>query len=348
MHIVIDCRFSGTLSGLGRYTREIASGLVKQAQSVQYSLIVRSKQEEWLQELDGKCQIIVADIAHYSMAEQVKLPSIIRSLRADLLFSPHFNVPFFCPIPFIATIHDLILHRYPNNASLPRRMAYRVLMHRTVRRAKGLIAISTFVQQELRQNYGASAARKASVVYQGVDERYVPQKPEDIAAMKNRLQIKHEYFLYVGNAKQHKNVSALIDGFVQSGVQHMELLLVTGGPEAAALQPLPHGVRFLKGISDADLPLLYAGAKALLTASLYEGFCLPVAEALACGTPVIASNRTAIPEIADGHALIIEPIPQDFAEAMRNPPPASAAHVVGRWQDTARRTREILLQGTRI
>jgi glycosyltransferase involved in cell wall biosynthesis len=341
--ILVDCRFAHTFSGLGRYTREIATHMVNMAESERYILLVRSPRDPWLTGIRGKCDIVPTDIPHYSPEEQTKLPAVMRDLHPDLLFSPHFNVPFFYNLPFVAAIHDLILHTYPNDAAIHRKLAYRILMRNTVKRASHLIAISGFVKDELKRTYGNDAHNKTSVVLQGVDDRYVPQSVTDITHVRDMLGIKRDYFLYVGNAKEHKNVRMLIDSFMESGIHDAELLLVTNGPEAANLEPLPPNVRFVRDVSDDNLPALYGGARAVVTASLYEGFCLPAAEALAVGVPLIASNRTAIPEVASGRALLIEPTREAFAAAFRSPPLAKPAYVRNRWKDTAAETRQILL-----
>lgn len=343
MRIVIDCRFSGAKAGLGSYTRAIASNVVRLAESEQYTLIVRNADEPWLADVRQYCTVVAADIPHYSLAEQVRLPSLIRSLGADLLFSPHFNVPMRCPVPFVVTIHDLILHRYPNQAPFLKQLAYRLLIRHAVRSAGAVIAVSSFVQEEIAAAYGSGAAAKTAVILEGVDERFVPAPPDAVTRVLATHCITRDYFLYVGNAKQHKNVPLLIEAYRRAGVQDADLVLVSGGAEARALEPLPPGVRFARDVSDADLPALYTGARALVTASLYEGFCLPVAEALACGGPVVATNRTAIPQIASGRTLLLEPDADAYAAALRSPPPRGEPFVIGRWEQTARETRDLLL-----
>lgn len=348
MRIVIDCRFSGVAAGLGSYTRAIASRLALMATSECYTLIVRNPNEPWLNALADVCTILPADIAHYSLAEQTRLPSIIRGAGADLLFSPHFNVPLRCPVPFVVTVHDLILHRYPNRSNLLKRAAYRALIDRAIHRARAVIAISDFVREEIVSTYGPMAAAKTSVVLQGVDERFKPAPRDDIDRVRAAYRLDRPYLLYVGNAKQHKNVPLLLEAYRRSGLEAVDFVLVTGGPEARSLEHLPRGARLLAGVPDADLPALYSGAHAFATASLYEGFCLPVAEALACGTPVIATNRAAIPQAAAGRALLLEPDADAYAAAFRDPPARTGSFVVGRWDHTARATRSILLAAASV
>lgn len=336
--ILIDCRFAALHAGLGRYTRELVIHLLRRPASVRYILLVRSLKEAWIPE---NAQTMEADIAHYSLQEQTVLPRIIRSAEADMLFSPHFNVPLLCPIPFIVTVHDLILHRYPNRASFVRQMMYRAIIGRAVRHAKAIVAVSAFTARELADAYGASIAEKTQVISEGVSDVYRPLPSSASQEILKRHGINNSYFLYVGNAKQHKNVQMLLDAFQQAAVPDVELLLVSSGPEVQALS-LPPYVRILSSVSDEDLPALYGAAQALVTASLYEGYCLPVAEALACGCPVIASNRTAIPETAAGHAMLVEPTVDAFVRAFKNPPAAFDPFIVGTWEKAAEETEQLL------
>ncbi len=334
--IVIDCRFAGGHTGLGRYTREITRHLLMREDNLRYVLLVRSVWEEWLTTLSGNYSIVEADIPHYSIAEQMRVPRVLKKTGADLLFSPHFNVPLFCPMPYIVTIHDLILHRYPNNASLPKHIAYQVLMKHAVLHAKKIIAISEFVKQEIQFQYPAQ--KNITVIYEGVAEEYKRCLPQEIDAVRSTYQMQRPYFLYVGNAKEHKNVRMLIDAFTRAGDLHRELILVSSGAEARALQPLPQGVRLLQHVPDADLPALYSGAQVLVTASLYEGFCLPLAEALACGCPVVASNTTAIAELGKGKAMLIEPTVENFAAAFQATYSHNDPVILERWEQTAAKT----------
>lgn len=339
MRIAIDCRFAATKSGLGRYTRELVRALVP-LPGVDWVLFVRSQDEEWI---PPNVEVHVLDIPHYSVAEQIRLPRIIQSVKADLLFSPHFTVPLRCPVPFVVTIHDLILHRYPNKASLVKILAYRFQMKHAVSHARSIITVSEFVKRELLLQYGESIASKTSVITEGVSEMYVPADKEAIDAVRSRYHLTKPYLLYVGNAKQHKNLSTLLAAFTMADLPGIELLLLTAGSEIDRLGELPPTVRRVENLRDDELPALYSGALACVTASLYEGYCLPIAEALACGCPVIASNASAIPETAAGHAVLLDPTPAAFAEAFQHIPDHQEAIRVGSWEQAANDTLHILL-----
>lgn len=336
--IAIDCRFSGTGTGLARYANELSTALLaRKDPDIRYVFVVRSGSD--LGNVLSPHRIVVADIPHYSLAEQTKLPAILRSIEADLYFFTHFNAPFFCPLPYVATVHDLILHRYPNNASIFKQAAYRILVSRSLRRAKSLVAVSDWTKADIGRIYGKGVAKKTVVVKNGASDEYAPQSPARVQAVRDRYGLRKPFFLYVGNCKTHKNVETLVSAF-SLAQPDAELVLVSGGPEAKAVR-LPAGARLLEGVPNEDLPALYTAAKCFVTASLEEGYCLPVAEALACGCPVIASNRSAIPEVVEGHGVLVEPTDVAIAAAIENPPSLAAPVRVGDWNEAARSIVEL-------
>ncbi|MDD3896944.1 MAG: glycosyltransferase family 1 protein [Candidatus Peribacteraceae bacterium] len=309
----IDCRFAGSDTGLGRYTRELTTYLLKREDGLAYTVFVRSKDEPWLRGISN-ATIVEAAIPHYSFAEQTTLPRLLLLSRVNLLFSPHFNVPYACPVPFVVTIHDLILHRYPNHASKLRRLFYRFLMRRSVTKAKGIIAVSDFTAGELAREYGNRIAAKTTVIREGVHERFVPASVAQQERVRRKYDLRRPFFLYVGNAKEHKNVPLLMEAFAGLGGD-LELVLAMNGPEAMKLT-LPSRVSRITKVPEADLIALYSSALSFVTASAYEGFCLPVAEAQACGCRVIASNKGAIPEVAGPSAVLVEPTVDALRDAM--------------------------------
>jgi glycosyltransferase involved in cell wall biosynthesis len=342
--IAIDCRFAGTGTGLSRYTTELVEAmLARHDPDVRYVLLVRD-----VSAIAGVAlphRTVLVDIPHYSRAEQTKLPQVLRATGADLAYFPHFNAPFFCPIPFVATVHDLILHRYPGDASFLKRAAYRILLHRTLRRARSVIAVSEWTRRDVARTYGPRIAKKTVVVGEGVTDEYVPQSQPRIQAVRDRYGLKKPFFLYVGNCKVHKNVQTLVSAF-SLAQPDAELVLVSGGAEARALR-LPPGAKLLEGVPNDDLPALYSAAKCFVTASLDEGYCLPVAEALACGCPVIASNRAAIPEVLGGNGVLVEPTDDAIAEALLDPPSLAAPVRVGSWEKAAEDAVAVLVDAAR-
>lgn len=342
--IAIDCRFAGTGTGLARYTNEVVSRLLARADAdLRYVLLVRSP--DAIRDVRLPHRVVIADVSHYSRAEQTALPAILRATGADLAYFPHFNAPFFCPVPFVATVHDLILHRYPGDAPAWKRAAYRVLVHRTLRRARAVVAVSEWTKRDVADSYGPGVAKKTTVVGEGVDDAYRPAPQTRIEAVRDRYGLRRPFFLYVGNCKPHKNVETLLSAY-SLAQPDAELVLVSGGPDARGLR-LPAGARLIEGVPDDDLPALYSAAKCFVTASLEEGYCLPVAEALACGCPVIASDRAAIPEVLGAHGALVEPTDDAIAAALLDPPSLAGPVIVGSWETAAADIERILLDAAR-
>lgn len=338
----IDCRFAAKPAGLGRFTRELLRELVPLLKDHDLTFFVRSKNEDWLKSFSN-VTLVEADIGNYSLKEQTAFPRLIQKANIDLFYSPHFNVPLSLGIPFVVTIHDLILHRYPNDSSLIRHIAYQIQMRHTVAKAKAILAVSEFTKKELLELYGSDLASKLSVSGEGVSREFFRRGPEEYERLLQKHQIHTPYFLYVGNSKQHKNVQMLIDAFAASGLTGHELILVTHGKESERLR-LANSVKILGDIPDGELPALYTAARASVTASLYEGYYLPAVEAAACGCPVIATNVTAIPEVAPQGSLLVDPTLEALKKAFQSPPPKlSSIPSLPQWKDAARKTADVLI-----
>jgi glycosyltransferase involved in cell wall biosynthesis len=257
-----------------------------------------------------------APFPHYSFGEQVSFPNLIQECKADLFFSPHFNVPLSCSTPFVCTVHDFILHRYPNQASFLKRMAYRLILGRAVRGASSIITVSEASKNEIQHFYGSSAERKTVVAYPGIDKAFVPQSKEAQDAMRKQYQLERPYLIYVGNCKEHKNVPVLLDAFAKANLPGIDLVVVASGRECASLGRRPN-VRFLAAIPHEDLPALYSGALGCVTATKLEGFCLPVVEAMACNCPVLATTVEPLPEVCGSHAMLVEPTVSAFSKGLQ-------------------------------
>lgn len=327
--ITIDGRFLGTGTGLANYTRHLVTALVDEG-SHDYIVLTRSGSDA-----DLPVPTAVADIAHYSLAEQVRLPGIVRETGCDLAFYPHFNAPVVSQTPYVVTVHDLILHRHPGDASWAKQRVYRALLRRNLHAARAVIAVSEWTRQDIVRHYGDAIGAKTAVSGEGAGDAFTPRSDTEVQAARARHGLQGDYFLYAGNAKPHKNLDMLVAAHRASGVD-ADLVLVTGDADAARLQS--ERVVVARGVDDDELAALYSGARAFTTPSLDEGYCLPVAEALACGCPVIASECGSIPETAQGHARLVAPTLDDWIDALRAPVRPQEPVLVGDWAEAARRT----------
>lgn len=240
-----------------------------------------------------------------------------RSLRKsnpdDLFFSPGYNTPLFCPSPFVFTIHDLGHIYCPENSSPVIRLYYASIMKRACHRAAKILTVSEFTRTQIVAWSGVSPGKVFNVGC-GVDTAYQPDG--------GRYELPFSYLLCVSNRKRHKNECRVLEAFATADIDRRMHLVFTASPTGDLSRlierlQLRERVSFVGLVPEAELPSLYRGAKALVFPSLYEGFALPVLEAMACGTPVVTSNVAAMPEVAADAALLVDPTSvEQIAKAM--------------------------------
>jgi glycosyltransferase involved in cell wall biosynthesis len=234
--------------------------------------------------------------------------------RNDLFFSPGYNSPLFCESPFVFTLHDLNHIDRPENSSASKRLYYATVLKRACRRAARIVTVSEFSRRRIVDWSGTPEDRVVNVG-NGVDSAFHP----GVAP----YEVPFSYLLCVGNRKHHKNEFRTVESFARSGLSRSVRLVFTGAPspeltECIRRHDVEQSIVFTGAVEEARLPSLYRSAVALVFASLYEGFGLPVLEAMACGTPVICANATALPEVAGDAALLINPNSADqISDAMK-------------------------------
>ncbi len=229
--------------------------------------------------------------------------------------------------PSVTTIHDLTWLHYPETMRLETRRLMERGMPRTLERADLLLTVSRFVRDELIDHLGVAAAR-VRVTPNGVDARFHPRNNAEIAMTLARYRLVGDgYLLAVATPEPRKNLVRLVQAFARlpSALQSRYPLVLVGGhgwgdtlqSEAEPLQRRGQ-LRRLGYVPDAELPALYAGARGFALPSLYEGFGLPILEAMASGAPVLTSNGSAMAEVADGAAILIDPLDVDsIAQGLR-------------------------------
>jgi glycosyltransferase involved in cell wall biosynthesis len=287
-------------------------------------------------------------------AAALDLWRLARGLRnlnsSDLFFSPGYNTPLYCPAPFIFTIHDLSHVFCPENTGPAIQLYYATIMKRACRRAAKILTVSEFTRGQIIQWAGVPAGKVFNVGC-GVDSSYTPEGEV--------YGLPFPYLLCVSNRKPHKNEFRVVEAFAKARLDAGIHLVFTGEStlELADFidrQRIKARANFVGMVSEEKLPALYRGAKALIFPSLYEGFGLPLLEAMACGTPVVTSNVTGMPEIAEDAALLVDPTSvEEIARAMevivkdtswREQSRDRGIHRVAKfsWTTTATKVREML------
>jgi glycosyltransferase involved in cell wall biosynthesis len=243
--------------------------------------------------------------------EQLLFP--IATARYALLYCPANLAPI-TSRRSVAVIHDLAALRFPQAYSRSYVAYHRLMLHALARRARLLITVSTFSKSELVDLLGVTPERIV-VVPEGVEERFAPVGETERAEVAARYGLKHPYVLALGTISARKNLGLLEPA---AGVlKERGIELVVAGSDRHYLRSSGSSLRRLGYVLDRDLPALYAGASALAMPSRYEGFGLPCLEAMACGTPVVASRSGALPEtVGDAGLLVDADHEQEFGDAL--------------------------------
>jgi glycosyltransferase involved in cell wall biosynthesis len=236
----------------------------------------------------GRAAAVARDTAWYLGA----LPLAARRAGLDVLHCPTFRAPVRSPVPVVVTVHDLAVLRHPETFPLWARTYGRALVPRVVRAAARVIAVSRFTKEEVVRLLGV-AENDVHVVPNGVDDAFAPEGPAEPG----------DYVVAVGTLEPRKNLRRLAEATQALGVE----LRVVGATGWGRVRLNGNGVRWLGEVPDERLPALYRGALCAAYPSLYEGFGLPVLEAMACGTPVVTSAGGGTEEIAGGAAVLVDP-----------------------------------------
>jgi glycosyltransferase involved in cell wall biosynthesis len=289
---------------------------------------------------------------HLSLLDPFWLSQVLWHRRPSVYFSPGFNPPAFSAVPFVFTISDLTYLQYATGATPLKRAYYRWLMRPACHRAFRVLTISEFSRRQII-SWASLASDRVINVSCGVNSNYAHEGDAYNPGFR--------YLLYVGNRKPHKNLPRLLEAFATARMDSGIKLLVSGDSDREIAQRIDSlqisgRVVFAGKIPEEKMPALYRGAQALILVSLIEGFGLPIVEAMACGTPVVASNVTAHPEVAGGAAQLVDPfdsrsISHGIEQIVNDPVKRARLSVRGlerarqfSWESTALRVREVLEQ----
>lgn len=236
--------------------------------------------------------------------------------RGAVLHSPNYFLPAYDG-PSVVTVHDLSIQRFPETHPAARRRYFDLAFTRSLRRADALITDSEAVRQELITDYAVSPER-VTAIHLGVDAAFRPHTRDELVPIMARHGLRQsQYLLAVGTLEPRKRLEQLITAYADLPVHLREryplVLVGSTGWLNDQVQPLIERGRtqgwlhYLGYVPQAELPALYAGARAFAMVSIYEGFGLPLVEAMASGIPVLTSNRSCMPEVMDGAALLVDP-----------------------------------------
>lgn len=273
-------------------------------------------------EIDG-----IDSTARRLLWEQIGLPRIARQSGAAVIFSPHYTMPLFTPVPVVVCFHDATFFSDPRVHSMIKRWFFRAWIRVSGRRARKIVVPSQATAEEIRRRAGVH--RPMKVIPHGVDlERFHPPTAADIAGAAAAVG-RSEWIAFLGTIEPRKNLPALIEGYAamaerlgRDGVPVPPLALAGGAgwerelDDDIAAVPAPGEVRRLGYVAADLLPGLLGGAVLVAYPSLGEGFGLPVLEAMACGAPVLTTRRLALPEVGGDAVAYTEPDSASIGNAL--------------------------------
>ncbi|MCG6923181.1 MAG: glycosyltransferase family 4 protein [Acidobacteria bacterium] len=319
MKIAIDVRKWRDF-GIGTYVRNLVRHLARLDNETTYFLFCHDTDEATLRDLAENFVPVVDRSAGYGVREHLSIPLKLRRLGAELLHSPHYVRPLLCTIPSVVTIHDCIHLLFPQY--LPNRMAWRYaryMMGSAIRHSAVVFTVSDASRADILRFYPWADPAKVHVVPNAIDTELLESPgEEEMARVRERYQVHGRFVLFAGNVKPHKNLERLIRAFAlvrdQAGHEDLQLLLIGDdvsryGALRRAVESvgLRQDVRFFGFVPPRTLAALYRMASVFAFPSLYEGFGLPPLEAMSCGTPVVTSRMSALPEVVGEAALLVDP-----------------------------------------
>lgn len=365
LKIAIDGRcLNDHYPGIGRYVFQLLRALPTVADDAEIVVLTDPSAASSRFDLDVLAGEGVRQVASTApirgFAQQRELPKQLQQLGCDVFHAPYFLTAYRVPCPMVVGIYDTIPARFPETLPSPAaRMAVRLGVRMALRSARVVLTLSRFAKDDLAATHGLPEDRFA-VTPAAAAEHFQPAADETVAELRSRLDLPRKYVLHVGTNKPHKNLERLVEAWTElrtAGKADGWGLVLAGAhnprhfsAEDAAQRLGPKGLRLLGAVAESDLPTLYSGAEIFVLPSLYEGFGLPVLEAMACGTVVACAKASSLPEVAAHAAAYFEAedtasIVQTLGRLLKNPGYGRVLAERGRaraaqltWRQTARLT----------
>lgn len=289
------------------------------------------------------------------------LPAVCKRWNAEIVHVTYIG-PFFLPCPLVVTLHDVAFKKYPEFFSWRDRILFSTLLLLSLKRSAAILAISNHGKSEIIKYYPFLEGKvfvtmlAANPIFRKIDDK------QRLEAIRKIYQLDGEYLLAVGNIQPRKNLLRILEAYdtVRKKIIGLKLVIVGKAKwkssiiyEEVTRRGLERDVIFTGYVSDDELVFLYNGAKLFLYPSIYEGFGLPILEAMSCGTPVITSNTASMPEVAGNAAMLIDPLDTDqigegIEKVIKSPDLSKEMSIKGlrqaakfSWEKTARDTFEV-------
>jgi glycosyltransferase involved in cell wall biosynthesis len=368
-HIAIDARRIRDF-GIGTYIRSLVHALAQVDRRNRYTIVTGPADVRTLAGLPDSFSTAIYARSDHATLDHIAFPIFLHSLHPDLVHIPLNRVPMLMIRPYVVTIHDLANIFFEEEAGRLRMELRQFRFRRGLERANRVIAVSDSTKRDVESRMGIPPDRIRRV-YNAPDPGFfnrVTSPGNEQERILERYQIQYPYLLYAGNIRRHKNVPRLVEAFavvreeLSKHPLYKDLRLVIIGDtisqhpavrQTVIKSRVENVVRFLGFVPFDTLRCFYESAAAFVFPSRYEGFGLPPLEAMACGTPVVTSNTSSLPEVVGDAAVQVNPenvfeIARGISEVLLNEPLRATLIRRGReqaarfsWNWTARQVLEI-------
>lgn len=310
--------------GIGTYVRRLLRGYAKMSNGPECTVFV-GPDTNLGSEFPPTWRLNTVPYAPYGLGEFLRFGRHIRRTGRSLFHTPHYTTPLAPGLPTVVTVHDLIHLRFPQYFGPHQRLYARLMVGHACRTAKLVITDSEATKRDLVEMIRVPES-KIRVIPLGVDEDFTPADESAIGDVRKRHALPERYAIFVGNPKPHKGIDVLMEAMRDIYMNSKDLsLVIAGGSDVdsgmiqgmAERAGIASRVFHLRGLPTGDLPVVISGARMLVMPSRWEGFGLPLLEAMACGTPVVCTTAGSLPEVAGTAAVQVKPDdPGALSEAM--------------------------------
>lgn len=347
-HIAVNTRLllPGGLEGIGRFSYEVLRLLAEKHPETRFSFFFdRKYDEQFIFGSNVEAHVLFPQARHpflfiwwfeYSVAAR------LRKLKPDVFFSPDGYLSLRSKVPQVPVFHDLAFEHFPGDVKKLEAWHYRKYFPRYAQKAARILTVSEFTKRDIQKQYGTDPG-KIDVCYNGVSARFSPVDPGRKTEIRQKFSQGKPYFHCVGAIQPRKNLSSLIQAFNRFKTeQSSDVQLLVVGRKAWNFEevissykdsPFKDEIHFTGFVSDADLNDIYGASEALCYVPYFEGFGIPILEAMQCDCPVITSRVTSMPEVAGDAAILVDP--------------REVASIVAAMQEISPQKQEALIQAGR-
>lgn len=302
--------------GIGTYIQNLVKYLLQLDKQNQYFLFFNHRDIENYSYPKERVVKLIDNSPKYSLREHFSLSHQAKKYDLQLFHEPHYTLPYFLKCKKVVSIHDLIHLKFPQHLSGKKAYLYaKFMIGQAVKKADKILAGSQNTKNDIMENFKTNGG-KIEIVYYGVDEIFKSVKDQNLLEnFRNKYKLPGKYILYSGSLRKHKNLENALKAYARLKDKNYDLVLAgVGLQNQKVLEPLlkelkiTEKVKIIPFIDYAQLVLLYNSAAVLFFPTLYEGFGLPILEAMACGIPVVSSNNSSIAEVTGAAAILVDPL----------------------------------------